>query len=150
MFVSQESIKLGIIETYGIKKRVEAVRNCRKIGKVDMKHNSYMPKMKVDPESYVSPFYSSVPRLQLLMAIFKDGCGGWNSVCGRSCYGTALDATVLRVLTQGMSKCWMRTTLRVFRRSPACKDRSDFHVLFDKLIIYHILCTSLFYSLVIE
>ena len=54
MFVSQASISLGIIETYGIKKRLEAVKNCRNIGKKDMKYNDAMPKMKVDPESYVS------------------------------------------------------------------------------------------------
>lgn len=56
MFVSQASMKLGVIDTYGIKKRVEAVRNCRKIGKADMKYNSSTPRMKVDPESYVSFF----------------------------------------------------------------------------------------------
>lgn len=54
MFVSQASIDLGIIASYGIKKRVEAVKNCRNIGKKDMKYNDTMPKMKVDPESYVS------------------------------------------------------------------------------------------------
>jgi len=59
MFVSQASIKLGIVETYGIKKRVEAVKNCRNIGKKDMKYNNAMPKMKVDPESYVSGFLNS-------------------------------------------------------------------------------------------
>jgi len=52
MFVSQASINLGIVETYGVKKRVEAVKNCRNIGKKDMKYNDAMPKMKVDPESY--------------------------------------------------------------------------------------------------
>ncbi|KAL2001679.1 hypothetical protein VTN02DRAFT_1400 [Thermoascus thermophilus] len=52
MFVSQASIDLGIIASYGIKKRVEAVKNCRNIGKKDMKYNDTMPKMKVDPESY--------------------------------------------------------------------------------------------------
>lgn len=60
MFVSQASINLGIIETYGIKKRVEAVKNCRNIGKKDMKYNDAMPKMKVDPESYVSCAFAKV------------------------------------------------------------------------------------------
>ena len=54
MFVSEASLKLGVIDTYGIKKRVEAVKNCRNVGKMDMKYNSSMPRMKVDPESYVS------------------------------------------------------------------------------------------------
>ncbi|PGH19108.1 urease [Helicocarpus griseus UAMH5409] len=53
MFVSQASIGLGIIDSYGLKKRVEAVKNCRNIGKKDMKLNDVMPKMRVDPESYV-------------------------------------------------------------------------------------------------
>lgn len=52
MFVSQASVDLGIIESYKIRKRVEAVKNCRNIGKRDMKYNDVMPKMKVDPERY--------------------------------------------------------------------------------------------------
>lgn len=52
LFVSQSSITSGTIATYGLKKRIEAVKNCRKIGKKDMKFNDAMPKMKVDPESY--------------------------------------------------------------------------------------------------
>lgn len=53
MFVSQASITHGVIETYNLRKRIEAVRNCRNIGKKDMKYNDIMPKMKVDPERYV-------------------------------------------------------------------------------------------------
>jgi urease len=52
LFVSESSISSGTIATYGLKKRVEAVKNCRKIGKIDMKFNDVMPKMRVDPESY--------------------------------------------------------------------------------------------------
>jgi urease alpha subunit len=33
------------IKSYGIKKRPEAVKNCRKITKKDMKLNDHMPKM---------------------------------------------------------------------------------------------------------
>ncbi|KAK3060517.1 Urease [Coniosporium uncinatum] len=51
-FVSQASIDSRVVEKYGLKKRVEAVKNCRKIGKGDMKFNETMPKMKVDPERY--------------------------------------------------------------------------------------------------
>lgn len=38
---------------------MEVVKGCRKIGKKDMKYNDIMPKMKVDPERYVShaPFW---------------------------------------------------------------------------------------------
>ena len=50
--MSQASIDSGIVESYGLKKRVEAVKGCRTVGKKDMKYNDVMPKMKVDPESY--------------------------------------------------------------------------------------------------
>ena len=52
MFVSRASIDAGIVQTYGLKKRIEAVKDCRSVGKKDMKFNDAMPKMKVDPESY--------------------------------------------------------------------------------------------------
>ncbi|KAK0633010.1 hypothetical protein B0T14DRAFT_560640 [Immersiella caudata] len=52
LFVSQASIDSGVIASYGLKSRVEAVRNCRTVGKKDMKFNDTMPKMKVDPERY--------------------------------------------------------------------------------------------------
>ncbi len=51
-FVSQASIDSGTIASYNLRKRVEAVRNCRKIGKSGMKFNDAMPSMKVDPETY--------------------------------------------------------------------------------------------------
>jgi urease alpha subunit len=35
----------GSVASYGNLKRAEAVKNCRKIGKKDMKHNNAMPKM---------------------------------------------------------------------------------------------------------
>ncbi|KAF2128129.1 urease [Dothidotthia symphoricarpi CBS 119687] len=51
-FVSQASVSSGVVKSYGLRKRVEAVKNCRKIGKRDMKFNDTRPKMKVDPERY--------------------------------------------------------------------------------------------------
>lgn len=51
-FVSQASIASGVVHSYGLRKRVEAVKNCRNIGKRDMKFNDTRPKMKIDPESY--------------------------------------------------------------------------------------------------
>jgi urease len=51
-FVSQVAMDLGVAEKYGLKKRVEAVKGTRRIGKKDMKYNDAMPTMKVDPESY--------------------------------------------------------------------------------------------------
>jgi urease len=52
MWVSQASLDSGIVQSYGLKKRIEPVRNCRNVGKKDMKFNDTMPKMRVDPESY--------------------------------------------------------------------------------------------------
>lgn len=53
-FVSAASLKSGAVKSYNLQKRIEAVKNCREIGKKDMKFNDSMPKMKVDPERYVS------------------------------------------------------------------------------------------------
>lgn len=52
VFVSQASIDNGAVSGYGIRKRPEAVRNCRNISKRDMKWNDYIPRMGVDPETY--------------------------------------------------------------------------------------------------
>jgi urease len=51
----------GKVKGYGLKKRVEAVKDCRTVKKSDMKFNDYRPKMKVDPERYVS-FLLRLPR----------------------------------------------------------------------------------------
>ncbi|KAI0288657.1 urease [Multifurca ochricompacta] len=51
-FVSKASIDSGIIVSYGLKKRVEAVRGCRHIRKSDMKWNDSTPRVTVDPETY--------------------------------------------------------------------------------------------------
>lgn len=50
-FVSAISIESGTIASYGLTKRVEAVRGCRNISKRDMKHNDALPKLQVDPET---------------------------------------------------------------------------------------------------
>ncbi len=51
-FVSQISYDKGIKEAYGLKKQVVPVKNCRKIGKSEMKLNNYAPDIQVDPETY--------------------------------------------------------------------------------------------------
>ncbi|KAF8071661.1 urease [Lyophyllum atratum] len=51
-FVSQASITSGVVASYNLSKRFEAVRNCRSVTKKDMKWNNATPKMTVDPESY--------------------------------------------------------------------------------------------------
>ncbi|OVA15399.1 Urease [Macleaya cordata] len=42
----------GVGTEYGLKKRVEAVCNVRNLTKLDMKLNSALPKIEVDPETY--------------------------------------------------------------------------------------------------
>jgi urease len=51
-FVSEISITSGVVASYGLSKRFEAVRNCRNVTKKDMKWNDSTPAMTVDPESY--------------------------------------------------------------------------------------------------
>jgi len=51
-FVSQAALKNPKISSLGLRKPLVTVRNTRKIGKQDMIHNAYMPKIEVDPETY--------------------------------------------------------------------------------------------------
>jgi urease subunit alpha len=51
-FVSQSSLDAGIVQQYGLNKRAMPVRNCRNLGKKDMKLNSATPVITVDPETY--------------------------------------------------------------------------------------------------
>ncbi len=51
-FVSQASLALGEITQLGLRRRLEAVRNTRGIGKADMVLNDAMPRIEVDPETY--------------------------------------------------------------------------------------------------
>ena len=51
-FVSTLAKSEALVETYGLKKRIEAVRNCRSVSKKDMKLNNATPNISVDPETY--------------------------------------------------------------------------------------------------
>jgi urease subunit alpha len=51
-FVSQASLATGVVQRYRLSKTLAAVRNCRSIGKRDMKLNDALPKITVDAESY--------------------------------------------------------------------------------------------------
>ncbi|HLN01806.1 MAG TPA: urease subunit alpha [Bryobacteraceae bacterium] len=51
-FVSKSALEAGVPAKIGLTKRAVAVENCRRIGKKDMIHNSAMPKLEVDPETY--------------------------------------------------------------------------------------------------
>lgn len=52
LFVSKASIDSANIASYGLKKRIAVVKGCRSIRKTDMKHNTLMPRIHVDPENY--------------------------------------------------------------------------------------------------
>ena len=52
-FVSQLCQEKGIAAAYGLTKRIAAVRKCRKLTKRDMKWNDALPRIQVDPETYV-------------------------------------------------------------------------------------------------
>ena len=51
-FVSQAGLAAGIGERFGLAKRLVAVKGVRSIGKKDMVHNDYTPRMEVDAQTY--------------------------------------------------------------------------------------------------
>jgi urease subunit alpha len=51
-FVSQASLASNAPQRYGLTKRLAAVRDCRRLGKRDMKLNDALPRITVDPETY--------------------------------------------------------------------------------------------------
>ncbi|PNY28285.1 Urease [Tolypocladium capitatum] len=52
LFVSAACVSSGTAAGYGLRSRVEPVRNCRGLTKKDMRLNDATPRMRVDPESY--------------------------------------------------------------------------------------------------
>lgn len=52
-FLSQAGLEREIPKKLGLQKRVVAVKNCRSVKKRDLKLNDYLPKIEVDPETYV-------------------------------------------------------------------------------------------------
>ena len=51
-FVSQAGLAAGVGQRYGLQKTLTAVRGIRGLGKRDMIHNDYAPRMEVDAQSY--------------------------------------------------------------------------------------------------
>jgi urease subunit alpha len=51
-FLSEASLNARVPQRLGLKKLTAPVRNCRRIGKKDMIHNSATPNIAVDPETY--------------------------------------------------------------------------------------------------
>lgn len=52
-FVSQAALRGDIGDELGLRKRLAAVQRCRGVKKGDMVHNGYLPKMEIDPQTYV-------------------------------------------------------------------------------------------------
>ncbi len=52
-FVSGVSLEKGAVQSYELKKKLEPVRKCRGIGKKDMKLNDALPKILVNPKTYL-------------------------------------------------------------------------------------------------
>ncbi len=52
-FLSKAAFEKGVHLELGLSKQAAFVSNCRSIGKKDMVHNNYLPKMEVDPETYI-------------------------------------------------------------------------------------------------
>ena len=50
--VSQAAIAAGAPQRYGLAKTAVAVKGIRGVGKKDMVHNDYAPRMEVDPQTY--------------------------------------------------------------------------------------------------
>jgi urease subunit alpha len=51
-FVSKAAVSSGSLNAMGLQKELIAVKNCRNIGKRDMKLNDLLPNIEVDPETY--------------------------------------------------------------------------------------------------
>ena len=51
-FVSQAGLAAGIADRFGLRKQLSAVKNIRQVKKQHMVHNSYLPKMEIDAQTY--------------------------------------------------------------------------------------------------
>lgn len=68
-FVSGASLANGITQRLGLRRRVEAVRNTRRLSKRDMVRNDALPRIEVNPETYevlVDGVVATVPAAQTL------------------------------------------------------------------------------------
>jgi len=53
IFLSRAAFEKGVHKKLGVQKRAAFVQNCRQIGKKDMIHNGSLPRIEVDPETYI-------------------------------------------------------------------------------------------------
>jgi urease subunit alpha len=51
-FISRAAAAAGVAEQLGLRSLIGIACNCRKIGKKDMIHNDYLPRIEVDPQTY--------------------------------------------------------------------------------------------------
>jgi urease subunit alpha len=51
-FTSKLAIRNGVAKKLGLQKKLLPVKNCRKIGKRDMRYNDLVPEIEIDPETY--------------------------------------------------------------------------------------------------
>ncbi len=51
-FLSAAALASGVADRLGLRKAVSAVRGCRGVGKADMVHNAYAPRMQIDAQTY--------------------------------------------------------------------------------------------------
>jgi urease subunit alpha len=51
-FVSQAALDAGVVERYGLRREVAAVKGCRAVTKKDLKLNDATPEIRVDPDTY--------------------------------------------------------------------------------------------------
>jgi urease len=102
----------GKVKEYGLKKRVEAVKGCRSVRKSDMKFNDKRPRMKVDPERYVSDRSRGFSLLQHADLCSPDCRGRWRDLHGTAVGYAAFGPSVLPLLKLGMSNDLTETTQR--------------------------------------
>jgi urease subunit alpha len=71
-FISRSASQAGVAERYGLHKQTVAVQGCRGLTKASMVHNSYLPKMEIDPQRYTvradGQLLTCEPAAQLAMA----------------------------------------------------------------------------------
>jgi urease subunit alpha len=51
-FTSKAALDSGVLDALGLRRMLAAVRDTRAIGKRDLIHNDYLPKIEVDPQTY--------------------------------------------------------------------------------------------------
>jgi urease len=100
----------GKAKEYGLKKRVEAVKGCRTVRKSDMKFNDKRPRMKVDPERYVSVRSHGFSFLQRADLASLDCRGRWRDLHGTAVGYTAFGPSILPLLKLGMLNELTETT----------------------------------------